>query len=190
MDLLALWGVDRRGDLMRRLIVVSAATILAAVIPLKAVAQAPTRVNGGGTGTFAADLDGDGDIDGSQFALHVALLGSGAARGHFMCLMAGRSDILGLPVMKVDGPVTEGALNADGSVTFAGVGTVNLGHGDLLRGVAFEVRVTAGGPGSGTMQLTVVGAFEGVPGDAVLGNGNYDLPIETVRSGQIRITSS
>jgi hypothetical protein len=37
------------------------------------------------------------------------------------------------------------------------------------------------------MQLTVIGAFEGVPGDAVSGNGNYDLPVETVATGQIRV---
>ena len=51
----------------------------------------------------------------------------------------------------------------------------------------FTVRVTAGGPGVGTLQLTVIGAFDGVPGDTKPGNGNYDLPVETVRSGQIKI---
>jgi len=45
-----------------------------------------------------------------------------------------------------------------------------------------------GGPGVGKMQLTVVGAFDGVPGDMTPGNGNYDLPVETVATGQIAMT--
>jgi hypothetical protein len=39
----------------------------------------------------------------------------------------------------------------------------------------------------GRMQLTVIGAFDGVPGDTIPGNGNYDLPVETVATGQIKI---
>ncbi len=39
----------------------------------------------------------------------------------------------------------------------------------------------------GTLQLSVIGAFDGVPGDEVPGNGNYDLPVETVATGQIEI---
>jgi hypothetical protein len=53
--------------------------------------------------------------------------------------------------------------------------------------VQFSVRLTAGGPGVGGLQLTVLGAFDGVPGDVAPGNGNYDLPAETVASGGIRV---
>jgi hypothetical protein len=155
--------------------------------PLSVDAQSPARVTGGGTGTFGADLDGDGRIDGSQFGIAVILAGGGAAQGHFTCLMAGRSQILGLHLMAVQGRVTQGVANANGSVTFRGVATVNLGNGQQFRGVPFVVTVTAGGPGVGTLQLTVIGAFDGVPGDTAPGNGNYDLPVETVRSGQIGI---
>jgi hypothetical protein len=35
------------------------------------------------------------------------------------------------------------------------------------------------------MQLTVIGAFDKVPGDTIPGNNNYDLPAETVATGQI-----
>ena len=101
--------------------------------------------------------------------------------------MAGRSDILGLPVMAVQGPVRSGGVNGDGSVTFSGVGTVNLGNGTIFNGIPFNVTVTAGGPGVGTLQPTVMGAFDGVPGDTLPGNGNYDLPVETVASGRIKI---
>src|SRR6266568_3284101 len=80
------------------------------------------QVTGGGTTTFGADLDGDGDVDGSHF-------------------------------------------------------------GDISFGVA----VTPGGPGVATLQLTVLGVFDGVPGDVAPGNNNYDLAKETLTTGQITI---
>ena len=156
-----------------------------------------TRVTGGGSGTFGADLDDDGEIDGSHFGIGV-LIENGSASGHFECLMAGNADILGLPLMAVEGNVTEGsALGSrswivegsatERSATFSGVATVNLTNGQIFRGVGFIVTVTAGEAGIGTLQLTVIGAFDGVPGDEVPGNGNYDLPVETVAAGQIEI---
>lgn len=169
---------------MKRLVFLAAVTMMC-LQPAFASAADVTMVRGGGTGSFGADLDGDGQIDGSQFGLGVAILGDGAARGNFLCLMAGRSEILGLHLMSVQGKVTGGVLNADGSATFSGTGSVNLGDGTIFRGVPFRVTARPGGPGVGEMQLTVVGAFDGVPGDTTTGNGNYDLPTETVRSGQI-----
>jgi hypothetical protein len=174
---------------MRTLVLLLAGMLLLALsfTPRPASAQGTVRVTGGGTGTFDADLDGDGDIDGSQFGIGVTIRANGSAKGHFLCLMAGRSDILGLPVMAVQGPVDEGTVNGNGSATFSGVGSVNLGNGTIFNGIPFDVTVTAGGPGVGTLQLTVIGAFDGVPGDTLPGNGNYDLPVETVASGRIKI---
>lgn len=156
-----------------------------ALPPLPASADGTMTVTGGGTGTFGADLDGDGDVDGSQFGMEVLVRGS-MVQGRFTCLMAGRSDFLGLHLMAVEGNVLTASINANGA-TFAGVATVNLANGVIFRDVPFEVTVIAGGPGVGTLQLTVIGAFDGVPGDTVIGNGNYDLPVETVESGEIRI---
>ncbi len=144
-------------------------------------------VNGGGQGTFGADLDGDGDIDGSHFGIGVSIYRDGSAKGHFECLMAGNADILGLPLMAVGGKVNNGSANANGSATFGGIATVNLGNGQIFRGVPFSVTVRAGGPGVGSLTLTVIGVFDGVPGDTKVGNGNYDLPTETVASGQIKM---
>lgn len=170
---------------MKRLIVLLTATAVISFVPASASAAGVTMVHGGGTGSFGADLDGDGQIDGSQFGLVVAMMGSGAARGSFLCLMAGRSQILGLHLMSVQGQVTGGTLNPDGSASFSGTGSVNLGGGTIVQGKTFRVTAWPGGPGVGKMQLTVVSAFDGVPGDMTPGNGNYDLPVETVRSGQI-----
>jgi hypothetical protein len=144
-----------------------------------------TRVTGGGTGSYGADLDGDGETDGSHFGMGV-LIGNDFATGHFECLMAGNADLLGLPLMAVEGKVTEGSV-ADDSATFGGVATVNLANGRIFRDIQFTVTVTAGEASVGTLQLSVIGVFDGVPGDEVRGNGNYDLPVETVATGQIRI---
>ncbi len=144
-------------------------------------------VNGGGQGTFGTDLDGDGDIDGSHFGIGISINGDGSAKGHFQCLMAGNANILGLSLMAVEGEVHNGSVNANGSATFSGIATVNLGNGQIFRGVPFSVTVWAGGPGVGSLTLTVIGVFDGVPGDTKVGNGNYDLPTEMVASGQIKM---
>lgn len=154
-------------------------------VPPVSSAASGTIVRGGGAGTFGADLDGDGDVDGSRFGVGAVLLADGTARGHFECLMAGASDFLGLRLMAVEGKVLEGSRATDGSVTLRGVASVNLAGGLIFRGVSFEVTLWPGGPASGRLALTVLGAFEGTPGDTISGNGDYDLPTETVTSGQI-----
>jgi hypothetical protein len=163
---------------------VAAATVLLCTTQTRA--EGPSIVTGGGTGTFYADLDGDGDIDGSHFGFAVIKGPGVSARGHFMCQMAGNKDFLGLKLMLVEGRVSS-AFFTPASVTFSGTGSVNLANGTVFRGIPFTVTVSAGGPGVGTMQLTVIGAFEGVPGDTIPGDGNYSLPSETVATGLISI---
>src|SRR5919106_75147 len=122
---------------MRRLLIVPAVVVAAAFVAPAATADQSVVVSGGGTGTFAADLDGDGDVDGSHFGLG-AVFGSGAPRGHFECLMAGNADILGLPLMAVEGKVTGGSANpAAGEAVLTGVATVNLGSGGAFRGLPY-----------------------------------------------------
>ena len=152
------------------------------------LSSAIALVTGGGQGTFGTDLDGDGDIDGSHFGIGISITGNGSAKGHFECLMAGNADILGLALMAVEGNVTSGSVNANGSVTFSGVATVNLGKSTMFKKeVPFSVTLRSGASQIGSLTLTVIGAFDGVPGDTNIGNGNYDLPTETVATGQIKI---
>ena len=161
--------------------------LIAALLPASSVsARPPAMVTGAGEGTFNADLDSDGEIDGSFFWMDVNVLGGGAANGDFECLMAGRWDFLELPLMLVDGTVSTGNVNADRSLTFGGLARVNVGDGPGFNSVPYTVTVKPGGPGKGTFKLTVVGVFDGVPGDTVVGNGNYDLPSEMVASGRIK----
>jgi hypothetical protein len=134
-----------------------------------AAATAPVILSGGGTGTF------DGVHPGSQFGLGV-VFGGGSVRGHFNCVMAGRSAVSGLRLMKVDGQVSAGSVNlAGGTATFSGTGALHMDN--KISQVAFTVRVKAGGRGVGTLQLTV----NGPPvGSLVLG-------VETVATGQITL---
>ena len=163
----------------------AAATILLWTTPTRT--DGLSMVTGGGTGTFYADLDGDGEIDGSHFGFAV-LKGPGvSARGHFMCQMAGNADFFELKLMQVEGRISSASFSIDGSVTFSGSGSVNLANGTVFRGIPFVVFVTDGGPGVGTMQLTVIGAFDGVPGDTLIGDGHYSLPVETVATGSISL---
>jgi hypothetical protein len=148
------------------------------------------QTTGGGTTTFGADLDGNGTINSSHFGFAAVITSDGSAHGHFMCLMAGNAEILGLKLMAVQGPVTFGS--ADGT-RFGGTATVKVfhafgnGRASILENVPYSVVVAPGGAGVGTLQMTVSGVFDGVAGDVVLGNGNYDLAKETVHSGRITI---
>src|SRR2546422_11307625 len=148
------------------------------------------QVTGGGTTTFGADLDGDGDVDGSHFGFAAVIADDGSAQGDFTGLMAGNANFLGLHLMAVQGPVTSGALDGH---SFSGTATVKVlnafgpGVQSIFHGIPFVVTVTPGGPGVATLQLTVLGVFDGVPGDVARGNGNYDLARETLATGQITI---
>ena len=162
---------------LRRLLLVTAA--IALVLSARtARATNPVHITGGGQGTFGADLDADGDIDGSHFGMGVDILPGGRARGHFTCLMAGNKDFLGLHVMLVEGQVEAGSANPEaGSGSFTGSGTLLI-DGDR-QDVMFTVAILSdGGPGVGRFQLTVIGSS-----GAVIAA----FPPETVESGQVSI---
>src|SRR2546426_2976657 len=145
------------------------------------------QVTGGGTTTFGADLDADGDVDGSHFGFAALIAGDGSALGYFTCLMAGNADFLGLHLMAVQGPVTSGTLDGH---SFRGTATVKVfgpGAQSIFRDIPFVVTVTPGGPGVATLQLTVLGVFDGVPGDLAPGNRNFDLARGTLTTGRITI---
>ena len=143
-------------------------------------------MNGGGTGTFNADLDGDGGIDGTHFGFGVVQTPKGVVNGHFTRQMAGNMDFLGLKLMLVEGQ-TSSAFFAPTSVTFGGTADVNFEPGRVIADVPFTVTVTAGGPGVETGQLTLIGVFDGVTGETIPGDNNYSLPVETVLNGNISI---
>lgn len=152
----------------------------ALLLASSAVAAGPTVANGGGTGSWTPV----GVPPASQFGLGVKFLGAAAAAGHFECLMAGRSAFPGFRFMAVEGRVTAGTSTAT-AATFTGTGTLLYkfvdSDGRIQKAdVTFSVNVTEGGPGIGTLQLTVTGV-PFVPG------GVAAFPPEWVSSGQIKI---
>jgi hypothetical protein len=70
----------------------------------------------------------------------------GSATGAFQVVLVGTSP-LGTPQnVTVDGEVGSGSVGADGSATFSGTATVDMGDGTLaLAGVPFTVTVSTGG---------------------------------------------
>jgi hypothetical protein len=155
---------------MRRLLVVLLAIV--AVLPSQVVAASSTQVTGGGRGSV------DGITPFSQFGFGVSIGPAGSAQGHFNCLMAGSSVFPGFePLMKVDGQILSGSAAA-GTAHFAGSGTLNLGPAGSAPAV-FSVDVTEGGPGVGTLTLTVQ--------SPTLGPAPVTLPVETVMHGRISV---
>jgi hypothetical protein len=167
---------------MRRgILLVSGLVAAGALVPASsAVAAGPIVVNGGGTGSLSAS----GTPPFSQFGMGIRVLGGGTAAGQFNCLMAGRSAFPGFQLMAVRGGVTAGTATTT-TASFSGAGTLlyNFTGGDgrtQKAAVAFLVNVTEGGPGVGTLQLTVTGV-PFIPG------GVAAFPPEWVSSGQITI---
>jgi hypothetical protein len=152
---------------MKRLLILLVFVVI--LVPSHAVAAGSVQVNGGGRGT----LDGVNPF--SQFGFGVSIAPGGPAQGHFTCLMAGSSVFPGFePLMKVDGEVSSGSASlAAGTAAFSGSGTLNLGPSGTMPAV-FQVDVTEGGAGVGTMTLSVLNLL-------------FFLPTETVMHGRITI---
>jgi hypothetical protein len=156
--------------MVKKVLLAAAVLVIVGVLgPATAVARAPLVVSGGGTGTF------DGIHPGSHFGMGVVFRGA-SVQGNFNCVMAGRSAVAGLRLMKVDGQVTAGSASlAAGTATFSGTGTLHMNNAKSQ--VAFTVNVKRGGPGIGTLQLTVDGPPVGL----------FPMPVEHVVTGRIAV---
>jgi hypothetical protein len=153
---------------MKRLLILL--LFVAILAPSQALAAGSTQVSGGGRGTVD-----DGVTPFSQFGFGVSIAAAGSAQGHFTCLMAGSSVFPGFePLMLVEGQVSSGSASvAAGTARFFGSGTLNLGPSGTMPAV-FQVDVTEGGAGVGTMTLSVLNLL-------------FFLPTETVMHGRITI---
>jgi hypothetical protein len=154
---------------MKRLLGAFAALLAAcSLVPAASSAAGPVAATGGGRGTV------DGVHAFSDFGFSVMRSTDGSVTGHFNCLMAGSSQFPGFTLMAVRGQVTHAAMGAD-SASFDGVGMF-LAPGVFDKSAAtFHAVVTAGGPGVGTLHLTLLTPMF------------FDLPVEHVLRGQIRI---
>ncbi len=154
---------------MKRLMVVLAAVVLTmvAVPAIPATAVERDVVNGGGHGTI------DGTTAFSQFGLEASRIADGGVSGHFNCLMAGVSEFAGFDLMAVRGKLTNVIINGD-TATLEGIGMLQTGN-QGKHPATFRAVVTEGGPGVGTLQLTLLAPFV------------FELPTETVLNGGIHL---
>ena len=132
---------------MKRLVTLFAATLAIALSVLPAAAQSETVVAGAGEGIFPSGAVLYGvPLNGLQFAKGITIDASGSATGQFQTLLLGTS-LLGQPQnINVECKASSGTVNADGSATFGGVGTVDLGDGSPpLLNVPLSVTVTTQG---------------------------------------------
>jgi len=125
------------------------------------------QVGGGGIAVFDAPDAAQYLGMTTPFGIGVTLRSDGSAMGHFECLITG--------VLANSVHVTSGSVNADGSVTFSGPGTVHFAGGGVFLCPLETIVVTAGGPGVGTFCIGPPS-----PGDTVCDH-------ETVVNGNISI---
>jgi hypothetical protein len=137
-----------------------------ALIPATAAAG-PAVASGGGRGTV------DGIHPFSDFGFSVTRSADGSVEGNFNCLMAGSSQFPGFTLMAVRGQVTHAAISGD-TASIDGVGMFQTGN-QGKSAATFHAVVTAGGPGVGTLHLTLLTPFF------------FDLPVEHVLHGRISI---
>jgi hypothetical protein len=143
-------------------------TVAALALAPSSLAASPSVANGGGHGTV------DGSTPFSQFGFGVTKGDDGSVRGSFNCLMAGAAQFPGFTLMAVRGQVTNAVISGGGA-TFDGVGMLQTGP-DGKFPATFHVVVTAGGPGVGTLTLTLLTPFV------------FPMPTEHVLNGQIKIS--
>jgi hypothetical protein len=139
--------------------------VLAALVatPVASAAEA----NGGGRGTV------DGTTPFSQFGFGARSEAAGIVTGHFNCLMAGASEFPGFDLMAVRGELETGTIGT-ASAVLSGSGMFQTGN-QGKQPATFTAVVTEGGPGVGTLQLTLWTPFL------------FVLPVERVLDGRISI---
>ena len=124
------------------------------VAPVPAAAQATPVLTGGGIAGQCL------------FALQVALLEDGSAAGHFDLLMAGHLTLT-LPdgttfsLAHLQGQITNGSVNANGTVTFTGTGTqlMKVEQSNAWQTVPVRFTTTAVPGGAGVGRFTAVLEF-------------------------------
>ena len=148
--------------------ILAALALVASPGALKSIAAADTQVSAAAEGVFPGGATFAGvSLQGSNFGIGVVISSTGSATGEFQTVLAGTTLLGASRSIALDGAVTSGALNVDGSATFTGTGRLDLGDGSLPTTVPFTVGVSAAG-----LQLTI---------------GTTALPTQTLGAGAIDI---
>jgi hypothetical protein len=115
------------------------------LLPASVFGQGIPGVTGAGTGAFPGGTTFSGvSLNSLQFGMGSFIPGDSSAAGELQATLLGTS-LLGQPQnIEVDGDATYGTLNADGSRTFSGTATVDMGDGSpALTNVPFTATATA-----------------------------------------------
>jgi hypothetical protein len=113
----------------------------------KSQSDSASLVAGAGEGILPSGTSLNGvNLSAVHFGKGVLTSGNGSALGDFHTLLLGTS-ILGQPQnIDIQGPASNGSKNPDGSVTFSGLGILDMGDGTpALTGVPFSVTATTQG---------------------------------------------
>jgi hypothetical protein len=138
---------------MKRLIastLVAIALVATAFATTRAPAAAivgPDVVTAAGAGVFPAGANFAGvQLAGGTFGVGAQTDGTGTAKGDLEVQLNGTS-LIGLSQwITITGWITSGALNADGSITFNGTGTLDMGDGTApTGGLALVANLSATG---------------------------------------------
>ena len=122
---------------------------LASVMAAAPVAAQDAGVTGAAEATFPDGATFNGiPLRGLTLGQGLFIAPDGSATGQFQAVLLG-SSLLGTPQnITVEGEVGSGSVGADGSATFSGTATVDMGDGTLpLPGVPFTVTISAGSLG-------------------------------------------
>jgi hypothetical protein len=114
--------------------------------PSAAANSADTGVTGAGAAAFPGEATFNGiSLSGLEVGTGVSIAPDGTASGQFFAVLLGQSLLGQAQEIKVDGKVARGSIATDGSATFGGTATVDLGDGSApALGVPFTVTATPG----------------------------------------------
>jgi hypothetical protein len=122
-------------------------TLAFALVPRTVSAVGETDVIGAGEASFPDGASFNGlTLSGSSFGFGVSLAGDGTAVGNLDVSLIAPLPLGGQQEIVVVGNVRSGTLNVDGSATFGGIATVDMGDGTLpATDVPFSLTVTTQG---------------------------------------------
>jgi hypothetical protein len=118
------------------------------VVPAPVAAQ-DAGVTGAAEAAFPNGATFNGvSLNGLTLGQGMFIAQDGSATGQFQAVLQGTTPLGAAQNITVEGEVGNGSVGADGSATFSGTATVDMGDGTLpLPGVPFTVTVSAGSLG-------------------------------------------
>ena len=126
-------------------VMMSFLTVVIILLPASVFGQSTSGLTGAGAGTFPLNTTFSGvSVSGLQFGMGVFIPGDNTAAGQLEMTLLGKT-ALGQPQnIEIGGDAANGTINTDGSRTFSGTATVDMGDGTPpLTGVLYTVRATA-----------------------------------------------